>query len=200
MTMHALRQGEKCVSRCGETTESVTTDKTKVDCWRCIHILFERPLPASPNLPEHDKLRAAKKTSDATQLIGDFLDWLREQGLLLAEDQPASRFSCEHCGVVPADEVFFVDWSSADEALWRHKRKNCKTGVEFEHRGGGHVHHDPAGLYPSGRSREKLLAEFFKIDTSRLESEKRALLEEQRAINNAVEWAAGEGRRQLQAL
>jgi hypothetical protein len=39
-----------------------------------------------PLLPEHARLEAAKKTNGATQLVGEFIDWLdTEKRLVLAE-------------------------------------------------------------------------------------------------------------------
>ena len=48
-------------------------------CWRCILLQCGRPIPAEPALPEHRRLEEAKKTNDATQLIGAFLEWLGEE-------------------------------------------------------------------------------------------------------------------------
>jgi hypothetical protein len=75
---------------CGaQVNENLTWEKPFVTCWKCIHLLMGRPIPPEPKLPEHDKLKAAKSEGrDATQLIGEFLEWLgdREGGaLILAE-------------------------------------------------------------------------------------------------------------------
>lgn len=203
MTKHAERPHDPTVARCGAKGgvdgPEIADDPAEVDCWRCITVTCGRPLPAEPELPEHDKLTAAKRRGDATQTVGDFLEWLGEQGLVLAKDEK-TRFTCEHCGAVPAEEVFFVDWSSLDQAMWRHKRKHCKKDGGFEHRGGGAVDHVPEGLYMATESRSKLLAKFFDIDEARLESEKRALLDMQRAINAAVDWAQTEGRKIMAAI
>lgn len=48
-------------------------------CWRCILLACGRPVPPEPSVPEHDRLGKAKKTDDATQLVGEFFDWLKEE-------------------------------------------------------------------------------------------------------------------------
>jgi hypothetical protein len=82
-------------------------------------------MPEESKYPECDKLAAVAKKS---QLCGEFLDWLREQG-----------------------------WDLVEE-------------VE-EH------------YYPVRKTNEQLLAGFFKIDLNKVETERRALLEEIRANN-----------------
>lgn len=55
-------------------------------CWKCILLQCGRPVPVDPPVPEHERLHAAKKTDDATQLVGRFIDWLSdEKSLVLAE-------------------------------------------------------------------------------------------------------------------
>jgi len=47
----------------------------------------------APPMPEHDKLSAAK-AQDATQTVGEFIDWLGEQGIFLmtsAMDEESHR-------------------------------------------------------------------------------------------------------------
>lgn len=113
-------------------------------CWKCILLHLGRPVPQEPALPEHDRLKAAKKTDDATQLVGEFIDWLdAEKHLVLAE-----RGSSQ--------------------------------------------------LYPVYVSTQALLAEFFGISQSVLETEKRALLDHLHATNKARQWAMTEGRKILQ--
>ena len=36
-------------------------------------------MPDPEQYPEHAKLRAAKQTDDATQLVGEFVDWLQDE-------------------------------------------------------------------------------------------------------------------------
>lgn len=47
-------------------------------CWKCVMLHVGRPLPAEPKTPEHERLEQAKKTDDATQLVGEFMDWLAD--------------------------------------------------------------------------------------------------------------------------
>lgn len=45
-------------------------------CWQCILLQCGRPIPPEPPVPEHERLEKAKKTDDATTLVGEFFDWL----------------------------------------------------------------------------------------------------------------------------
>lgn len=74
--------------------------------------------------PEHDKLKAL---GGANQTVGDFIEWLGEQGIELASY-------------------------------------------------GNGAYRDV--LFPLRRSRDTLIAQFFEIDTNKLEAEKRAMLDE----------------------
>ena len=68
------------------------SDKASVTCWRCVHDLLGWELPKEPELPEHDKLKAAKgPRGDDTQLVGEFLVWLDEQGIRLAKYNDQDR-------------------------------------------------------------------------------------------------------------
>lgn len=68
--------------------------------------------------PEHDRLAMAKRSNDATQVLGDFLEWLGEQGYFLGQfHDHGNRF-------VPADsqandrlvaEFFGIDLRKLDE-------------------------------------------------------------------------------------
>ena len=123
-----------------------STDAKDVTCWRCIHLLCSRPLPSEPKTPEHNRLHKAKKTDDATQLVGEFFEWLEgEKRMVLGQ--------------------------------WGGDRGDF--------------------LMPVGANRNKLLAEFFGVSEEALESEKRAILDHQRALNEAIAWAKTEGRRNL---
>ena len=128
----------------GDGESRAATDiKALVTCWRCVLLLCGRALPSEPALPEHKKLEKAKKTDDATQLVGEFLEWLRvEKG------------------------VVFAKWGDSE-------------------------------LYAERVPVQRMLAEFFGISESALESEKMALLNYQRELNKAVEWAEKEGRATL---
>lgn len=83
--------------------------------------------------PEHEKLKLVK---DKSQAIGEFLEWLQQQGILLCTERPG------------ADEDGYQD-------AYRH-------------------HHE---------STENLLARFFNIDLTKIEAEKREMLDEMRKAN-----------------
>lgn len=146
MAMHMAQERRHPVddeALCGaKVNDNLVYAKADVTCWRCVHLLMGRPLPAEPKTPEHEKLKAAKfEGRDATQLIGEFLnEFLPGEGVRLA-------------------------------------KYNDREGE----------------LYEVGNKRE-LIAKFFGINENALESEKMALLEYQRAMNKAVDWAEKEGR------
>ncbi len=79
-------------------------------CWKCILLQCGRPIPIEPALPEHERLEKVKKTDDATQLIGEFLDWLSaEKEIVLGRwdyrdslvpvREPVQRLLAEYFGV-----------------------------------------------------------------------------------------------------
>lgn len=72
---------------CGYVTPSggnrVSGPPSMGTCWRCILLACGRPIPSEPELPEHGRLMAAKRTDDATQLVGEFVDWLAEEKKLV---------------------------------------------------------------------------------------------------------------------
>ena len=79
--------------------------------------------------PEHEKLKAL---NGANQTVGDFIEWLGEQGLVIAK------------------------WSD--------------DGGDY--------------MWPAGKSRDELIAEFFDIDRDKLEEEKREMLNKIRESND----------------
>jgi hypothetical protein len=146
-TMHIAQQRgrdpDNYKALCGaKTSENLTYDRSGTTCWRCAHLVLGRPLPTEPPCPEHDRLKVAKtEVRDATQLVGEFLEWLTDS---------------DEAGYVIAD----------------------RRGDE---------------LVPCGVRNTELIANFFGINENALESEKMALLEYQRALNAATEWAEKEG-------
>lgn len=74
-----------------------------------------------PLLPEHQKL---KDLNGRNETVGDFIEWLNDNGLVIAEHDKSSR------------------------------------------------------LWPTMKSRDTLIANFFEIDTKKLEAEKRQILSE----------------------
>ena len=106
--------------------------------------------------PEHDKLSAI---SDRSQAIGDFLEWLRsEKGAFLAHE-----FKWED------DSPTLGEILGIEPENTRDRRVRIKSAtMPFSYR---------VGL---------LLAEFFEIDQEKIDQEKRAMLEECRAMNKAA--------------
>jgi len=145
---------------------------------------------AEPKTPELDKLQAVRNESQA---IGEFLEWLRtEKKFIIAQDHKAS-WTCEECGEVPKDEVYFVGWLSTDDASWRHGAKYCKRvqdiiqkkrRIPIEKYQGAPVEHVPEGMWPAAKaSIHDLLHEYFEIDPDKVEEERRTLLDHIRAAS-----------------
>lgn len=139
--------------------------------------------------PEHDRMMAVK---DQSETIGQFLDWLAEQGIKLAVWEHSKE-----CEAVSGPWVGATkDWP--DQARggpkWRceggrmvgHPMSN-KPGVvggQCEKCGGtGRVERIEPRLIPSSKGTELLLAEYFGITLARIESEKRAMLARLREMN-----------------
>jgi len=127
------------------------------------------PPPPAPT-PEHDKLAAIKHQSQA---IGEFLDWLSERNVRLADYREA-KWICDECGVLDLEDVNHpragvrYDGLHTDGPLYVHRM--CGKPAE----------HVPQGLYMYGKTTVDLLAEFFDIDQNKLEAEKRAMLDQLR--------------------
>ena len=115
--------------------------------------------------PEHDRLEAVAKTSQA---IGEFLEWLRG-----------------------SEGVHLMTWKVMDDQLvcpaWR-----CEDGRRIDSIGrdtGPCARCGGTGFTPTtreawaadGRSTDRLLAAYFEIDLDKLEAEKRAMLADFRA-------------------
>lgn len=180
---------------CGSQAEGADDDVVRsplqlVDCWVCIHMLLDKPLPVEPDVPEHRKLEEAKKTDDATQVVGEFMEWLGSQGIFLAHyDQQYEKGGISKKYI----QAKVVRLENADEDV-----DETLSGDEW------HAWHDldrPERWYDSmqqvGTPWRSLMAKFFEIDEQKLEAEKMALLEHQREINKAAEWARTEGRKKL---
>ena len=111
----ALRRGTPAEALCGARTPKdgnmVLVPKSMATCWRCISLACGRPIPPEPPVPEHERLEKAKKTDDATTLVGEFFDWLQgEKGFTLgkfADDsdelypvrEPVNRLLAEFFGI-----------------------------------------------------------------------------------------------------
>lgn len=123
--------------------------------------------------PEHDKLAAVK---DQSQAIGSFLDHGPWTLCLWQEDGNNGK-------------PMYV-WSE-DSATGKRKSESGESASRWDY-ANGHANRNPEyeeweeGFFPVYRPIEKLLAEYFGIDLERLEAEKRAMLEEQRRLNDMV--------------
>lgn len=121
--------------------------------------------------PEHEKL---SKVQDASQAIGEFLDWLTgEQGVQLCRWQ-----------------------SHANNGQPRYVGPNHPRSQELNPHGIKYVDNPDfeerlEGLYPDGRPIQELLAEYFGVDLQRLDSEKRVILDRLRTAS----WHPDEGKR-----
>ena len=94
--------------------------------------------------PEHDKLAVIAERS---QEIGDFLEWLDSQGLVVCRWH----------------ETYVEEMDDPD-------------GKSFFNPSGKIRHYDPAGYRPANENTEKLLAQYSEIDLDVLEQEKRTML------------------------
>lgn len=131
-----VQPGAKMEALCGLTAGQneplVCGPPSSATCWVCISLACGRPIPSMPETPEHERLKQAKKTDDATQLIGEFLDWLKsEKGYLLCRypqrdhdddclvpvREPVTRLLAEFFGV---DENAL---ESEKQALLKHMRE-----------------------------------------------------------------------------
>lgn len=117
--------------------------------------------------PEHQKL---EKIQHLSQACYDFMEWLGEQGIWLAEYDKRS----DACRVCDHDTPH-----REQHGAW-HRCEEEECGCEDHDRG------NPNLLYPTSRRREALLADHFGIDLKVLEQEKRAMLDALRRANEAA--------------
>ena len=132
--------------------------------------------PAEPMYPEHEKLRAV---SERSQAIGEFLDWLRTpkedggKGVHLhtweewEEDDLCPVLGCRDGKLNPGK-------LNPGRSYERDCQRCGGTGL---------VKVEREGWMPLRPGVEKLLAEFFDINLAKLEDEKRAMLDNLRALN-----------------
>ena len=111
--------------------------------------------------PECDKLHAV---SEESHRIGDFIDWLRGQGvnLMVYRDDMTETVDC---------------WKFFPLTSEKHP-KDCRGGCG----GTGKVERKREGWVHDPRHIEQLLADYYGIDLRKLEAEKRRVLEEIREM------------------
>lgn len=115
------------------------------------------------NYPEHEKLHAIK---DQSQSIGEFIEWLGENGYSICERRDAESRSERVKKIFSPSGRAVEDFGSAFCAILEAVADN-------------------ACLYwpTTKRLPESLLADYFKIDQNKLEDEKRAMLDHLRTSN-----------------
>ena len=123
-------------------------------------------MPDDTQTPMLDRLRAVNAQSQA---IGEFLEWLHERDIVLAEHVRDAVYVCATCGQVPYAQVYRPGLDDDEER--RHMRTHCAGNG-----GDSAVDYTPAGLYLARPSTDTLLAEVFDLDLTAVERERRALL------------------------
>jgi hypothetical protein len=113
---------------CGaKVDDNLVWGRDQVTCWKCVHLLLGRPIPPEPKCTEHDKLKAAKaQGQDATQLIGEFLDWLEDdQNIVLATDETDGMYRYSGARVSLIAKFFGINEAALDaekDALLEYQR------------------------------------------------------------------------------
>lgn len=137
--------------------------------------------------PEHERMAAV---SDQSQAIGEFLEWLTEQGITLATWERTKP--CDgHSGPSMASR-----WGDTAQIGWKWQ---CEGGRMVGHPdsnkpgeiggtcatcgGTGRIDRIEPRLAPGGRRTEGTLADYFGINLRKIEAEKRAMLASLRAAS-----------------
>ncbi len=124
--------------------------------------------------PEHDKMKSLRVES---QTVGNFIDWLSqvEHVHLCLHDE--DQYVCEECGVITQEEVRYARGLGAEMSCRKCRTNEVKNLVEFR----------PEGYYPYHYNRiESLIAKFLEIDLTKIDNEKRAMLDGLRAHNAGI--------------
>lgn len=126
--------------------------------------------------PTLDKMRANREDS---QKIGEFLDWIQQNGLWVAEkhehkgtdneDRPSGCWRIHQCTA--------ICFCRGPHPHYPSRRKGCSCRISVSLVCG----FADGEFYPMNLTIEKLLARYFKIDLKKVEEERRALLEAIRA-------------------
>lgn len=126
-------------------------------------------------IPEHDKLSAVKSESQA---IGEFLEWLQGEGVVLSTHHEHSKGCyCTNGWHETADpNRYSIDGCPECGGSPTSRRPLC-----------GYLSYDGHNeLAPVHRTIEQWLAKYFEIDLAKLETEKRAMLEQMRAAQGGA--------------
>jgi len=114
------------------------------------------------NYPECEKLA---KVKDASQIIGEFLEWLGAQGIRLHE-RPIKEAVIARMKGLPVDNGHCI---------------LCGGKLVFGVCGGCNAHQDRDYFdhyYPIRKTIEQIIAQYFEIDLNKVEEERRLILEE----------------------
>lgn len=123
--------------------------------------------------PEHDRLHAVV---DQSQAIGEFLDWMLTEGWQIEKhEQVTAEERCPGSGPYECREGKRLNFYGNVLGICRYCGGTGK--VEMTHTAVRPL--DDATIV-------RLLASYFEIDQNKLEAEKRAMLEAQRALNRVV--------------
>lgn len=122
-----------------------------------------------PEYPESEKMHAVHEQS---QQIGEFLDWLGQQGMRVCELQ--TEVACEWRSLVHELHCEQGQVMDPDGPL----DEDCK-----QCHGTGMVELVTPQYHPTRLSIEKLLAQFYEIDLDKIEAERRAMLDSLRAAS-----------------
>lgn len=108
--------------------------------------------------PEHQKLRAVV---DKSQCVHDFLEWLQEQGIVLAKrhEHTEGCYGTHNCKEDPSECSLYGECR-------RRGKKVLRCGCHTDE------------LYDHTERPDKIIARYFEIDLKRLDDEKREMLEE----------------------
>lgn len=106
--------------------------------------------------PECEKMKAA---SEDSQVIGEFLEWLGQQGIQLCKYQKEDVYHFES----EEAESQYNELSRIEQSAWRYNNPS-KFGTTYQ------------GYNLVNINTEKLLAQYFKIDLNKVEQEKRQII------------------------
>lgn len=128
--------------------------------------------------PECDRMVAV---ADESHALGDFLDWLNENGIILAEWE--RKKECDYAdgpSMARFGDIGGQKWRCEKGRVTGHPDSN-KPGVDSglcrKCDGTGLIDRNEPRLTPRGESYNELLARYFDIDLAKVEAERRQMLE-----------------------
>ena len=137
--------------------------------------------------PEHGKLL---KVAEHSQAIGEFLAWLSEDQQVCLAKNDVKVDNCRNCDHPDTHDYRPPHSAWAQCAHTEHEDGTCDHGSECEHFGECKCDSadfgNPERLYSWPHKISDLLATYFKIDLMVLENEKRAMLDDMRALNDVA--------------